>query len=66
MTLSDIRELLPNGLGSKGDEVLNLELYPDRPLHILILATGSVASIKIPLIVTQLLKVLYYPLSLLR
>lgn len=49
--------ILTNGLGSRGDEELNPILYPQRPLHILLATSGSVASIKAPLIVKELLKV---------
>lgn len=52
-----IRQLLSNGLGAKGDEEVSPVLYPERPLHVLLLATGSVASIKVPLIVARLLEV---------
>lgn len=52
-----IRSLLPNGLGSKGDEVRDPLMYPARPLHVLVATSGSVASIKLPLIVKELLKV---------
>lgn len=31
--------------------------YPDRPLHVLLATTGSVASVKAPLIVKKLLSV---------
>jgi phosphopantothenoylcysteine decarboxylase len=31
--------------------------FPERPLHVLLVTTGSVASIKAPLIVDSLLKV---------
>ncbi|KAK4051311.1 hypothetical protein OIO90_004792 [Microbotryomycetes sp. JL221] len=51
---SDIRRLLPNGLGAKGDEERDPLEYPNRPLHVLLLASGSVASVKIPLIVDAL------------
>jgi phosphopantothenoylcysteine decarboxylase len=54
---SQIKELLPNGLGSKGDEERNPLLYPARPLHVLVATSGSVASIKLPLIVREILKV---------
>lgn len=52
-----IRELLPNGLGAKGDEERNPVQYPDRHLHVVLCTTGSVASIKAPLIVSKLLSV---------
>lgn len=48
---------LTNGLGSKGDEELSPILYPKRPLHVLLATSGSVASIKAPLIVKGLLDV---------
>jgi hypothetical protein len=32
--------------------------YPQRPLHVVVATTGSVASVKAPLIVGQLLKVI--------
>ncbi|KAI5477421.1 phosphopantothenoylcysteine decarboxylase [Pseudohyphozyma bogoriensis] len=50
-----IKEFLPNGLGAKGDEETSPTLYPQRPLHILLATSGSVASIKVPLIVNELL-----------
>lgn len=53
----DIRSLLPNGLGAKGDEELEPIQFPRRNLHVLIATSGSVASIKLPLIVRELLKV---------
>lgn len=60
-TMSDltatIARLLPNGLGARGDEERNPVLYPNRPLHLLLATSGSVASIKAPLIVSELLKV---------
>jgi phosphopantothenoylcysteine decarboxylase len=34
-----------------------LPKWPDRPLHVILATTGSVASIKAPLIVAELLKV---------
>lgn len=37
--------------------------YPARPLHVLLATTGSVASIKAPLIVEGLLKVRPYALA---
>ncbi|KAM0749770.1 flavoprotein [Meredithblackwellia eburnea MCA 4105] len=51
-----IAQLLPNGLGARGDEELDPILYPQRNLHVLVTTSGSVASIKLPLIVRQLLK----------
>lgn len=57
MTLQQSLAALPNGLGAKGDEELNPIVYPARPLHVLLLATGSVASIKVQLIVAELLRV---------
>ena len=52
-----IARLLPNGLGSKGDEESNPLCYPTRDLHILLACSGSVASVKLPLIVRELLQV---------
>lgn len=52
-----IATLLPNGLGARGDEERNPLTYPARSLHILLATSGSVASIKAPLIVRELLKV---------
>ena len=52
-----IAALLPNGLGARGDQEANPVLYPNRPLHVLVATSGSVASIKAPLIVAQLRKV---------
>ena len=52
-----ISRLLPNGLGSKGDEEENPLSYPTRDLHILVACTGSVAGVKLPLIVRELLQV---------
>lgn len=52
-----IVRLLPNGLGAKGDEESDPVLYPARPLHVLLATSGSVASIKAPLIVAALLNV---------
>lgn len=52
-----ITALLPNGLGARGDQEANPVLYPNRPLHVLLATSGSVASIKAPLIVTALKKV---------
>lgn len=58
MTLrEEIKRLLPNGLGAKGDEELSPILYPARSLHVLLAASGSVASIKIPFIVRDLRRV---------
>ncbi|POY76063.1 hypothetical protein BMF94_0786 [Rhodotorula taiwanensis] len=54
-TASQIARLLPNGLGAKGDEDRSPVEYPNRTLHVLVAASGSVASIKLPLIVTELL-----------
>ncbi|GAA5961600.1 hypothetical protein JCM3765_002643 [Sporobolomyces pararoseus] len=51
-----IERLLPNGLGSQGDEERNPTLYPTRPLHVLLACSGSVASVKVPLIVRELRK----------
>ncbi|GAA5826317.1 hypothetical protein JCM5353_003790 [Sporobolomyces roseus] len=51
-----IGRLLPNGLGSKGDEEENPLSYPTRDLHILLACSGSVASVKVPLIVRELLQ----------
>lgn len=52
-----IATLLPNGLGARGDQEANPVLYPNRPLHVLLATSGSVASIKAPLIVAALRKV---------
>lgn len=52
-----IAALLPNGLGARGDEERNPLTYPSRSLHVLLATSGSVASIKAPLIVRELLKV---------
>jgi len=52
-----IATLLPNGLGSRGDEERDPLTYPARSLHVLLATSGSVASIKAPLIVRQLLNV---------
>ncbi|KAM0787936.1 hypothetical protein ACM66B_006141 [Microbotryomycetes sp. NB124-2] len=51
LTRSNVRSLLPNGLGARGDEERSPVEFPHRPLHVLLLATGSVASVKVPLIV---------------
>ncbi|EMS23623.1 hypothetical protein NBRC10512_000531 [Rhodotorula toruloides] len=51
-----IARLLPNGLGAKGDEERNPVVFPARNLHVLLAVSGSVASIKAPLIVRELLK----------
>ncbi|GAA6008740.1 hypothetical protein JCM11491_003417 [Sporobolomyces phaffii] len=51
-----IERLLPNGLGAQGDEERDPQRYPNRPLHVLLAASGSVASIKLPLIVRELLE----------
>lgn len=32
--------------------------FPARPLHVILIATGSVASVKVPFMVTELLKVI--------
>lgn len=46
--------------GARSEDVA----YPARPLHVLLATTGSVASIKAPLIVEELLKVRFImPLS---
>ncbi|GAA5853456.1 hypothetical protein JCM3766R1_000772 [Sporobolomyces carnicolor] len=50
-----IERLLPNGLGARGDEERDPIQYPTRPLHVLLACSGSVASVKIPLIVAELL-----------
>ncbi|BGP29386.1 hypothetical protein JCM10296v2_001125 [Rhodotorula toruloides] len=59
-TTEDLRQsiarLLPNGLGAKGDEERNPVVFPARNLHVLLAVSGSVASIKAPLIVRELLK----------
>jgi hypothetical protein len=52
-----ISTLLPNGLGARGDQEANPVLYPNRPLHVLLATSGSVASIKAPLIVAAFRKV---------
>ena len=52
-----IERLLPNGLGARGDEERDPIQYPTRPLHVLLACSGSVASVKIPLIVAELLTV---------
>ena len=54
---------LDNGLGSRGDEESNPLVYPQRPLHILLATSGSVASIKLPLIVDKLLQVSFGPIK---
>ncbi|GAA5929003.1 hypothetical protein JCM3775_006709 [Rhodotorula graminis] len=51
-----IARLLPNGLGARGDEERNPVTFPDRSLHVLVALSGSVASIKTPLIVRRLLE----------
>ncbi|GAA5870827.1 hypothetical protein JCM16303_001597 [Sporobolomyces ruberrimus] len=51
-----IERLLPNGLGAQGDEERDPVRYPTRPLHVLLACSGSVASVKIPLIVRGLLE----------
>ncbi|GAA6042638.1 hypothetical protein JCM8097_008259 [Rhodosporidiobolus ruineniae] len=51
-----IARLLPNGLGAKGDEERNPVVFPHRNLHVLLACSGSVASIKAPLIVNELIK----------
>ncbi|KAK4052122.1 hypothetical protein OIV83_002416 [Microbotryomycetes sp. JL201] len=56
LTRLNVRSKLPNGLGARGDEERDPVLYPDRPLHVLLLATGSVASVKVPLIAHSLRK----------
>lgn len=33
--------------------------YPDRPLHVILVATGSVASVKVPLMTRELLEVCF-------
>lgn len=53
----EIASLLPNGLGARGDEERNPLTYPARSLHVLLATSGSVASIKAPVIVRELLKV---------
>jgi phosphopantothenoylcysteine decarboxylase len=55
-----IERLLPNGLGAQGDEERDPVRYPTRPLHVLLACSGSVASVKIPLIVRGLLEVCSY------
>lgn len=59
--MSDLKEtiarLLPNGLGARGDEERDPTVYPARSLHVLLATSGSVASVKVPLIVRELLKV---------
>lgn len=52
-----IERLLPNGLGARGNEERDPIQYPTRPLHVLLACSGSVASVKIPLIVAELLTV---------
>ncbi|GAA5876813.1 hypothetical protein JCM1840_002051 [Sporobolomyces johnsonii] len=51
-----IARLLPNGLGARGDEERDPLVFPHRNLHVLLACSGSVASIKAPLIVRELLK----------
>ncbi|BGP18970.1 hypothetical protein JCM10213_002610 [Rhodosporidiobolus nylandii] len=51
-----IARLLPNGLGATGDEERNPLVFPHRNLHVLIACSGSVAAIKVPLIVAELLR----------
>ncbi|CEQ39794.1 SPOSA6832_01338 [Sporobolomyces salmonicolor] len=51
-----ISRLLPNGLGARGDEERDPLVFPHRNLHVLLACSGSVASIKAPLIVRELLK----------
>ncbi|GAA6053640.1 hypothetical protein JCM3770_001675 [Rhodotorula araucariae] len=52
----EIARLLPNGLGARGDEERDPVAFPRRSLHVLVAVSGSVASIKAPLIVRELLK----------
>lgn len=52
-----IAQHLPNGLGAKGDQESSPLVYPARHLHVLLATSGSVASIKAPLVVRELLKV---------
>ncbi|GJN88086.1 hypothetical protein Rhopal_001042-T1 [Rhodotorula paludigena] len=51
-----IARLLPNGLGARGDEERNPVVFPNRNLHVLLALSGSVACIKAPLIVRELLQ----------
>ena len=48
--------LQPNGLGAQGTEERSVKQYPKRSLHVLLLCSGSVASVKVPLVVSALRK----------
>ncbi|KAG0665424.1 hypothetical protein C6P46_006871 [Rhodotorula mucilaginosa] len=50
-----LARLLSNGLGARGDQDRDPLEYPHRTLHVLLALSGSVASIKAPLIVRELL-----------
>ncbi|KWU44634.1 flavo protein [Rhodotorula sp. JG-1b] len=50
-----LARLLSNGLGARGDQDRDPLEYPRRNLHVLLALSGSVASIKAPLIVRELL-----------
>lgn len=52
-----LARLLSNGLGARGDQHRDPLEYPRRNLHVLLALSGSVASIKAPLIVRELLTV---------
>lgn len=52
-----LARLLSNGLGARGDQDRDPLEYPRRNLHVLLALSGSVASIKAPLIVRELLTV---------
>lgn len=52
-----LARLLSNGLGARGDQDRDPLEYPHRTLHVLLALSGSVASIKAPLIVRELLTV---------
>ncbi|SGY66133.1 BQ5605_C004g02630 [Microbotryum silenes-dioicae] len=52
----EIARLQPYGLGARGDTDNDPGHYPQRSLHVLLAVSGSVASIKTPLIVGDLLK----------
>ncbi|SCV72740.1 BQ2448_4277 [Microbotryum intermedium] len=52
----EIARLQPYGLGARGDTDNDPGQYPQRNLHLLLAVSGSVASIKAPLIVSQLVK----------
>lgn len=50
-----LAKVIPDYESTKND-LTRIE-YPERPLHVVLIATGSVASVKIPLMVKDLLQV---------